>query len=221
MTATKTATTATTATSTFRRAPALLRLVLGTESTSTTTDAALAVVRAALAWVFIYYGGQKLFGFSYGPGPHGIHQTALYFAHGAHLQPGQLFAIVGGLVEFFGGVAMAVGFFTRLAGLALLGDMVMAVITVTWAQGFNSISTPPGYDLNIVVAALAVVAVLMGAGRLSVDAFITRRLFQTDPEPQATTSRPRNIAQVAPSQLDHLAHPAIQDSPAGGQGEPA
>ena len=41
------------------------------------------------------------------------------------------------------------GLASRLAGIALFGDMVMAMITVTWATGLNSQSSPPGYQLNL------------------------------------------------------------------------
>ena len=54
----------------------------------------------------------------------------------------------------------------RVAGLALLGDMVLAMITVTWATGINSISAPPGYQLfNLALAAMALAGALTGAGR--------------------------------------------------------
>ena len=102
--------------------------------------------RIALAWIFIYYGGGKLFGWFNGPG---IHRTALYFSNTAHLHPGGLFAVVGGVIEFGGAVAIALGLCTRLAGLALFGDMVMAMITVTWSTGINSVTVPPGYQLNL------------------------------------------------------------------------
>ena len=62
---------------------------------------------------------------------------ALYFSQAAHLHPGGLFAVLGGVIEFGGGIALALGLFSRLAGLALFGDMVMAMITVTWATGIN------------------------------------------------------------------------------------
>ena len=129
-------------------------------------------VRIAVAWVFIYYGAAKLFGAFPGPGPHGIHQTALYMSHSAHLRPGGLFAVVAGLTEFGGGIAMALGLLTRLAGLALFGDMVMAMITVTWSTGINSASSPPGYQLNLALAVLALAGALVGAGRFSADAVI-------------------------------------------------
>jgi putative oxidoreductase len=67
---------------------------------------------------------------------------------------------------------MAVGLCTRLAGLALFGDMVMAMITVTWVTGINSTTVPPGYQLNLALAVMALAAALIGAGRFSVDAVI-------------------------------------------------
>jgi putative oxidoreductase len=157
------------------RSSAWLGILFGTTSAGLAADAALLAVRIVLAWVFIYYGAAKLFGAFGGGGPHGLHQTSLYMAHTAHLRPGGFFAVVGGLIEFGGGIAMALGLCTRLAGLALFGDMVVAMITVTWGTGINSTSSPPGYQLNIALAVLALVVALTGAGRFSVDAVIARR----------------------------------------------
>jgi putative oxidoreductase len=151
----------------------LLAAVFNTRAAPPALDWALLVARIALAWIFIYYGGGKLFGWFNGPG---IHGTALYFSQTAHLHPGGLFAVLGGLIEFGGGVAMALGLCSRLAGLALFGDMVMAMITVTWATGINSRSNPPGYQLNLALAVLALVVALLGSGRFSLDALIERRV---------------------------------------------
>jgi putative oxidoreductase len=131
-------------------------------------------MRTGLAWIFIYYGAAKLFGAFPGGGPHGLHQTSLYMANSAHLHPGGLFAVLAGVIEFGGGVAMALGLLTRLAALALFGDMVMAMITVTWATGINSSNAPPGYQLNLALAVLALGVALTGAGRISIDAAIVR-----------------------------------------------
>ena len=139
-------------------------------------DVAFLAVRVALAWVFLYYGAAKLFGAFPGAGPHGIHQTALYMSQTAHLRPGELFAVLAGLTEFGGGVAMALGLCTRLAGLALFGDMVLATVTVTWATGLSSATSPPGYQLNLALGALALAAALVGAGRFSIDDLISRAL---------------------------------------------
>jgi putative oxidoreductase len=151
----------------------LLDTVFSVRSAPLPTDLGLLAARVGLAWIFIYYGGGKLFGAFNGPG---IHNTALYFSNTAHLHPGGFFAVLGGLIEFGGGIAMALGFLARLAGLALFGDMVMAMITVTWSTGINSSTTPPGYQLNLALAVLALVVALLGAGRFSLDAVVDGRL---------------------------------------------
>ena len=162
---------------THRRWQALVAAVFGTRTAAVPADLALAAGRTALAWIFIYYGGGKLFGWFNGPG---IHRTALYFSNTAHLHPGGLFAVLGGVIELGGGIALALGLGTRLAGFALFGDMVMAMITVTWATGINSQTSPPGYQLNLAIGALALVIAVLGAGRFSIDAFLERHLVPVE-----------------------------------------
>lgn len=160
-------------TSRQRRPTRWAHMLFETTSTGPAVDLALIVVRIALAWIFIYYGAAKLFGaFPGSGGPHGVHETAIFMSQGAHLRPGEFFAVLAGVTEFGGGVAMALGLCTRLAGLALFGDMVMAIITVTGAEGFNPTTSGTGYQLNVAIAGLALVAALIGAGRFSVDALI-------------------------------------------------
>jgi putative oxidoreductase len=148
--------------------------LVSTRTAELPADCALIAARTALAWVFIYYGAGKLFGAFNGPG---IHGTSIYFSQTAHLHPGGLFAVIGGLTEFGGGVALALGLASRLAGVALFGDMVMAMITVTWATGLNTNNPPPGYQLNLALGVLALVVAVFGAGRFSLDALIERRVL--------------------------------------------
>jgi putative oxidoreductase len=156
-----------------RRVRALLAVVLSTRVATLPADLALVAVRTALAWVFIWYGAGKLFGAWNGPG---LHQSALFFSNTAHLHPGGFFAVLGGVIEFGGGISLVLGLGARLAGLALFGDMVMAMITVTWVNGINSESLTPGYDLNMALCVLALVVVVFGAGRFSIDALAERRV---------------------------------------------
>ena len=127
-----------------RRSTKWFRLAFGTSSMGPAADVALLAARIALAWIFIYYGAAKLFSAFPGAGPHGIHDTALFMSQTAHLRPGTFFAVLAGLTEFGGGIAIALGLLTRLTGLALFGDMVMAMITTTWVTGLNSDTSPPG-----------------------------------------------------------------------------
>jgi putative oxidoreductase len=168
----------------------LLGVVVSTRRASQLpADCALLIARIVLAWIFVYYGGRKLFGWFNGPG---IHGTSIYFSQSAHLHPGGFFAVLGGVIELFGGIAVGIGLLSRLAGIALFGDMVMAMITVTWASGINSHTAPPGYQLNLALAGLALVVAFLGSGRFSVDAALERRLVGFDREPGSTSaSEPR------------------------------
>jgi uncharacterized membrane protein YphA (DoxX/SURF4 family) len=50
------------------------------------------------------------------------------------------------------------------------------MITVTWATGINSHTAPPGYQINLALAGLALVVAFLGSGRFSLDAEVERRL---------------------------------------------
>jgi putative oxidoreductase len=140
-------------------------------------DLALAAIRVALAWLFIFHGSQTLFGAFNGQG---LHNASRFYANVADLHPGEAFALLGGIVEFFGGIAIAVGLLSRFAALGLVVDMVMAMITVTFRNGVTpnaaNITVGGGYEVNVALAALAAALLLLGAGRFSLDAVIADRL---------------------------------------------
>jgi len=155
------------------RVRAVAAALFSTRTAALPADCALVAVRIALAWIFIYHGSRRLFGWFDGPG---LHQSGLYFANTAHLHPGTLFAVMGGAIEFFGGIALIFGLFSRLAGAAIFVDMMMAIVTVTWANGINATGGKSGYELNLALGVLALVIAVFGAGRCSIDALIERRL---------------------------------------------
>jgi putative oxidoreductase len=137
-----------------------------TRNAPVTRDLALIVARIALAWIFIVHGAGTLFGAFGGAG---LHSEAVYFSTQAHLHPGTFFALVAGIIECFGGIAIGVGVFGRIAAAAIVGDMIMAMITVTFAQGLTGDAAGMGYQLNIALAALAAVVMFLGTGRFSLD----------------------------------------------------
>jgi putative oxidoreductase len=155
---------------------ALAQMVVSTRTGPAPADFALLAARIALAWIFIYYGGGKLFGWFNGPG---IHRTAIYMSQTAHLHPGGFFAVLNGITELGSGLLLAVGLASRLGGIALFGDQVIAMITVTWATGINTANPPPGYQLNLALCVLALVVAVFGSGRFSLDALIERQLIET------------------------------------------
>jgi putative oxidoreductase len=155
------------------RTRGLLQLLVSSRTAPTAADVCLLVVRLVLAWIFIYHGSRRLFGWFDGPG---LHASATYFANSAGLHPGELFAVLSGVIEFGGGIALALGLFSRLAGAAIFGDMMIAIVTVTWANGINATGPKSGYELNLALGFLALVPAVFGSGRFSIDAAIERRL---------------------------------------------
>ncbi len=151
----------------------LLATLFSTDPSTLGTDIAAVAVRVVLAWIFIYYGAGKLFGAFGGPG---LDQTSTFMASTAHLHPGGLFAFLAGVVELGGALAIAFGLASRLAALALLGDQIIATVTVTWAHGLSTGSAGAGYELNLALVAMTFVIIGIGAGRPSLDAIIGRRL---------------------------------------------
>jgi putative oxidoreductase len=144
----------------------LVRWFRGTRDALLTRDLALLVVRVGLAWIFVYHGASTLFGAFHGGGLHG---EEVYFATQAHLHPATFFAVLDGSIQFFGGIAIGVGVFARIAGFAIAGDMIGAMVTVTFAQGLTGNAAVVGYQLNLALVVLALVVGLLGTGRFSLD----------------------------------------------------
>lgn len=121
----------------------------------------LAALRLAVATIFIRHGAQKLFVFGFA----GV--------TGAFTQMGVPFPGVTGpfiaLLEFFGGIALVVGFLTRPIALAFAFDMLAAILLVQLKRGFS------GYELEFLLLGSSVALVLAGAGRFSVDARLAGR----------------------------------------------
>ncbi|MDX2591474.1 MULTISPECIES: DoxX family protein [Streptomyces] len=131
----------------------------------TAADCGLLLLRLTFGLLMAAHGAQKLFGLF---GGHGLAATSKGFAALGY-RPGKLFAVVGGLSEFLGGLGLAVGLLTPLAAAALIGVMINAMVTVTGAHGLWDTDGGVEYSVCITVVALAVAAI--GPGRLAVDRF--------------------------------------------------
>jgi len=135
----------------------------------------LAVLRLALAAVFIAHGANKLFGAFSGPGigPGGLTNTAV-FMDSLGLKPPFPLAVLVGLVELGGGVLLALGWFTRWVSLALIVAQGLAIWKVHMPWGFflnwTGKNLGQGMEFSIVLIAALLCLAVSGAGDFSVDA---------------------------------------------------
>jgi putative oxidoreductase len=121
----------------------------------------LLLLRWALGIIFIYHGFPKLF-----------RPAAGTFEFFQHLGFPTYFAYVAGMVEFFGGCLLVVGLFTRLAGVLLAGQMLVAIWTAHLGKGILAVGE---YEFPMALAAAAFLLATSGAGVLSLDYAIFRQ----------------------------------------------
>jgi putative oxidoreductase len=124
-------------------------------------DVSLLLLRIALGIVFVFHGGQKLFGWFGGPGMQGF---VKYMP--AHLPP--VFAYLVAIGEFFGGLGLLVGLLTRIAALGPIASMTGAVLLVHMKNGFSMQHQGFEYPFTLLLVAIAVL--VSGPGRYSLDA---------------------------------------------------
>jgi putative oxidoreductase len=117
---------------------------------------ALLVLRLALGVIFVYHGYPKLFTQT--------HDTMGKFVHMGF--PGY-FAFLAGVIEFFGGAMLIVGLFTRIAGLFLFVEMLIALVQVHHL--FSDPRAVENYQFPLTLAAGALVLAAIGGGLVSLD----------------------------------------------------
>ncbi len=129
------------------------------------TDDSLAPLALRLAGgaIFVAHGAQKLFGAF---GRYGLEGTGQFF-DSVGLSPGYLMALLAGVVEFFGGLALIVGLLVRPAAAALALAMLIAVFAVHFSKGF--FLDKGGYEYALAMLAVSVSLVFSGGGRISLD----------------------------------------------------
>jgi putative oxidoreductase len=127
-------------------------------------DIGLTILRVVLGVIFIAHGGQKLFVYGFAGVAGAFGQMGVPAA-----------AFVGpaiALIEFFGGIALALGLLTRLAALGIGLTMIGAIVLVHLPAGFFA---PNGIEFPLALLSAAATLVVTGAGKYSLDALIARR----------------------------------------------
>jgi putative oxidoreductase len=140
----------------------MLKRLMGTSS-----DVTFTILRLVLGVVFFAHGAQKMLGWF---GGFGFHATMGSFEHMGMAAPVALLVIC---TEFFGGLGLIVGLFTRIAALGIGGEMIGAIFMVHLQNGFfmNWMGTQKGegFEYHLLAIAVAAALVLRGAGAFSLD----------------------------------------------------
>ena len=79
-------------------------------------------------------------------------------------------AIIIGLLEFIGGVAILLGILTRIAAGLLAINMIGAILQVKLSKGFIG-----GFELDLLYFAIMISLILMGPGNISIEKNILKR----------------------------------------------
>ncbi len=150
--------------------------LLATNSENTTA----LIARLALGIVVFPHGAQKLLGWFGGNGFDGT----MGFLTGAAGLP-YIIALLVILIEFFGALLLIAGFLTRLAAIGIIGNFIGVVVTSHLENGFfmNWYKQPDkgeGLEFFILLFGLAIIALIAGGGRASVDAAMTRGRLKND-----------------------------------------
>jgi putative oxidoreductase len=117
------------------------------------------LLRLGLAAIFIYHGQQlvsQAWGTAWGPSEMPVPVQAL---------------VAWG--ELLGGIAMLLGFLTRVAAVGLAIIMLGAIATVHWPHGFSA--QHGGWEYNFLVIIVCAALVLRGGGSASADRLLGRR----------------------------------------------
>ena len=116
---------------------------------------ALLVMRLALGAVMLGHGYPKVFG--------GLHHHAEFVAS---LGLPAWTAYLSSFTEFFGGILILLGLFTRVAAFAICIDLLVAIAKVHFHNGLMG---KGGYEFPLALAALAFALIFFGAGPIAMD----------------------------------------------------
>lgn len=149
-----------------------MKKILATNSENTTA----LLARIALGIVVFPHGAQKLLGWF---GGYGFDGTMGFLTGTAGLP--SFIALLVILIEFFGSLFLIAGFATRLVATAIIGNFIGVVVTSALANGFfmnwyAEANKGEGLEYFILLFGLAMISLVAGGGRASVDAAILKKL---------------------------------------------
>jgi len=140
----------------------------------TPDSAALLIARLTLGLVFFPHGAQLALGWF---GGYGFSGTMGFFTGMLHIPAPLAFLAIA--AEFAGSLGLIFGLLGRVAAFGIAANMIVAIVMVHAANGFfmNWYGTQKGegFEYHLLALGLALIVILYGAGKASIDRFITTR----------------------------------------------
>jgi putative oxidoreductase len=118
----------------------------------------LSVLRIITGFLFLWHGSQKLFGFP--PSPQGGGASGLI--------------LVAGILEFFGGLLILIGLFTRWTAFILCGMMAVAYWMAHGLSGKGFLPLMNGGELAVLYCFVFLYFFFAGGGPWSVDSLFKK-----------------------------------------------
>jgi putative oxidoreductase len=141
-------------------------------------DLALLIARVGLGGVLFLHGWLRW----QGPGQ-GVQRQIDYLNQFGTPYP--QYAAWGAIfLELVGGIFLVVGALTPVVALAVLVEQILIIAYTNWYKGPDLVSSDGtyagGYEYNLVIALLALLLAVFGAGRISIDGLFRRKKPDVD-----------------------------------------
>jgi putative oxidoreductase len=123
-----------------------------------------AIIRFVAGAILVYHGYGKLFVTGVGP-------VADHVVTPLGLPVPMAWAYLLGILEFFGGIALAIGFLVRPIALMLTVEFIV-ITGWHWSNGYVFASPHGGYEYPLLLTLIYAAIFFRGAGRCSIDRMI-------------------------------------------------
>ena len=140
----------------------------------TNDNKAIAFLRVALGIVLFPHGAQKLLGWF---GGYGFSGTMGFLTGTAGLPWILAFLVIA--IEFFGALALILGFATRIVAVGIIFLFAGIIFTSHAQNGFfmnwAGTQTGEGYEYHLLIIGMAIALLVNGAGKWSIDHALQRK----------------------------------------------
>ncbi len=148
------------------------------------------IARLTLGLVMFPHGAQKALGWF---GGYGFSATMNFFTGQLHIPA--VLAFVAIAAEFAGSIGLITGFFSRVSACGIAVVMLVATLTVHASNGifmnWSGTQKGEGFEYHLLAIGLALVVIISGAGKWSIDRLLARRLdVQREMIPDPSDIRP-------------------------------